>query len=221
MRKVALASLLLVVVSAVSVFAFDPEELNKITFTNNTGTNIQMIFLSPSDSEYWGPDLIGADYVLKDGGSIGYYVHYPKDTATFDIMAVDDKGNKFEVRDFGFIDGEEATVKLTKKNLKSGAPDFTLATIHLENVTGYEIDYLFVSPGDSDSWGVDLLDEETVLADGDSHSIVIPVGKNKVTYNLMAVDEDNDEYQFDITLDPSKKKEFFWSIEESDLYTGE
>ncbi|MGA2973866.1 MAG: hypothetical protein ABSF77_00980 [Spirochaetia bacterium] len=221
MRKILCAAVLFAFVSAATVFAFDPDELNKITFQNTTGTKIEMIFLSPGDSDYWGPDIIGADYVLKDSSSIGYYVHYPEKSFKFDIMATDDQGNKFELRDLVLTDGKEGTVKLTRKSLNSAAPDFTLATIHLENDTGHELQYLFLSPNDSKAWGVDLLDEDTTLADGDTHSIVLPVGKQKVKYNLMAVDENNDEYQFDMSIDPNKGKEFTWSIDATDLQTGE
>ena len=220
MRKILLPAILLAVLSAAAAFAFDPDELNKITFQNTTGTKIEMIFLSPGDSEYWGPDLIGADYVLKDGGSIGYYVHYPEASFKFDVLATDDQGNKFELRDLNLTDGKESIVKLTSKNLNDTSPDFTLFTLEVTNNTGYEIDYLFISPNDSDAWGADLLDEETTLADGDSHSIVIPVGKDKVKYNLMAADEYDDEYSFDLTLDPKKGYELSVSIEESDLQSG-
>jgi hypothetical protein len=221
MSKRILATIAVALAAATAAFALNTDELNKITFQNTTGTKIQMIFLSPGDSEYWGPDLIGADYILKDGGSIAYYVHYPEATFKFDVMAVDDKGNKFELRDLQVTDGAEQTVKLTKKSLNDTAPDFTLATLHVENVTGVEIQYLFISPSDSDAWGADLLDSETTLADGDVHSIVIPFGKNKVTYNLMGVDGNGDEYSFDVTLDPKKGKEFDVSIEEGDLQTSE
>jgi hypothetical protein len=220
MRRIALAALVLAAVSAATAFAFNPDELNKITFQNLTGTKIEMIFLSPGDSKFWGPDIIGADYYLKDGATLGYYVHYPDKSFKFDIMATDDQGNKFEVRDFALIDGKEASVKITKKSLSKEAPDFTLATVHIENATGHELQYLFVSPNDSDAWGVDLLDEETTVADGDQHSFVLAVGKDKVKYNLMAVDENNDEYKFNMTIDPTKKKEFTWSVEPGDLDKG-
>ena len=220
MRKILLAAAAAAVfaaVSATAAFAFDPDELNKITFDNSTGSKIEMVFLSPGDSEFWGPDIIGADYFLKDGASIGYYVHYPEKSFTFDIMATDDSGNEFEVRDFVMTDGKEATVRLTPKSLNKAAPDFTLATVHIDNNTGHEITYLFVSPSDSDAWGVDLLDEETTIADGDTHTFVLAVGKNKVKYNLMGVDENNDEYKFNMTIDPRAKKEFTWAIEPEDL----
>ena len=217
MRRVLLATVAFAAVSAASVFAFDPDELNKITFDNSTGSKIEMVFLSPADSKFWGPDIIGADYFLKNGASLGYFVHYPDATFKFDIMATDDDGNEFEVRDFVMTDGNEARVKLTPKSLNKTAPDFTRATVHIDNDTGHEIQYLFVSPSDSDAWGVDLLDEDTTVADGDSHSFVLAVGKDKVKYNLMGVDENNDEYQFNLTIDPRAKKEFTWAIEPDDL----
>ena len=221
MRRIALAALVLAAVSAATAFAFNPDELNKITFQNLTGTKIEMIFLSPGDSKFWGPDIIGADYYLKDGATLGYYVHYPDKSFKFDIMATDDQGSKFEVRDLIINDGREASVKITRKSLNKEAPDFTLATVHIENATGHELQYLFVSPDDSNAWGVDLLDAETTVADGDEHSFVLAVGKDKVKYNLMAVDENDDEYKFNMTIDPKAKKEFTWAVEPSDLDTKE
>jgi hypothetical protein len=216
-RKSVLLALLLAVLSAGAAFAFDPDELNTITFVNATGTKIEMIFLSPGDSEYWGPDIIGADYVLSDGASVSYYVHHPEKTFKFDIMATDDQGNKFELRDYALSDGRESRVRLTQANLDDTAPDFKLATLEVENNTGVEIEYLFISPSDSDAWGADLLDSESSLSDGDTHSVVIPIGKNRVTYNLMAADENNDEYVFDVKLDPKKGTSFSVSIDPEDL----
>ncbi|MGA2615426.1 MAG: hypothetical protein ABSG38_18465 [Spirochaetia bacterium] len=217
MHKVLLAAFILAAVSAATAFAFNPDELNTISFDNATGTKVEMIFLSPGDSKFWGPDIIGADYILMDGGSISYYVHYPNTSFRFDIMSTDDKGNKFEIRGFELTDGRAARITLTSKSQKAGTPDFRLASVRIENNTGHEILYLFVSPSDSGAWGVDLLDDETTVANGDSHAFVLPVGRDKVTYCLMGVDENNNEYKFDITIDPKTRKEFTWAIEPGDL----
>lgn len=221
MRKVMLMSTLFAALAAAGAFAFDPNELNKITFQNSTGAKIETIFLSPSDSEYWGPDIVGADFVVKDGGSIGYYIHYPEKTFKFDIMATDEAGHMFEVYTYVLTDGKEATITFTQKNLNSKAPEFTFATVKVKNNTDKEMQYLFISPSDSDAWGVDLLNSESTLATGDMHRIVVPIGKDKVTYNLMASDENNDEYVFDLTIDPSKGKEFDATIEPADLKPAE
>ncbi len=217
MRKVLPAAFILAAVSAAAAFAFNPDELNAITFDNATGTKIEMIFLSPGDSKFWGPDIIGADYVLMDGGSISYYVHYPDRSFRFDVMSTDDKGNKYEIRDFELTDGKPARITLTSKSQKAKTPDLALASVRIQNKTGHEILYLFVSPSDSKAWGADVLDDETTVANGDSHTFVLPVGRDKVTYCLMGVDENNDEYKFDIAVDPKSRKEFTWAIEPGDL----
>jgi hypothetical protein len=46
---------------------------------------------------------------------------------------------------------------------------------------------------------------------------VLAVGKERVKYNLMAVDENDDVYKFNLTIDPKAKKEFTWSIDPTDL----
>lgn len=220
MRMALLTVFALATVFSPPTFAFNPDELNRITFDNATGTTIEMIFLSPNDSKFWGPDLIGADYVLKNGAHIAFYLHYPGGSFRFDILAVDDKGNKLETRDLDIADGTEPRVALASASPKKNAPDLAPATVRIDNMTGHEIQYLFVSPGDSRAWGADLLDDETTLADGDSYSFVLPTGRDKVNYNVMAVDENNNEYQFGVTINPKAKKEFTFAVEPGDLITA-
>jgi hypothetical protein len=64
-------------------------------------------------------------------------------------------------------------------------------------------------------------DEETTVAEGESHSFVLAVGKDKVKYNLIGVDENDDEYQFNMTIDPKAKKESTSAIEPGDLMKAE
>lgn len=217
MRMTFLTGFALVVVSAATAFAFNPDELNKITFDNATGATIEMIFLSPGDSRFWGPDLVGADYILKDGASVAYYLHYPGASFTFDIMAMDDKGSNFDVRNLEIVDGTETRVALTRKSPKKTASDLALATVRIDNRTGHEIQYLFFSPGDSQAWGADILDEETIMADGSSCSILLLIGSEKMKYSLLAVDENSGEYQFNVTIDPKARKQFSCAIEPGDL----
>jgi hypothetical protein len=217
MRKAVLPGVLLAVLSAAAAFAFDPSELNKLTFVNSTGGEIQMIFLSPADSEFWGPDIIGADFVLEVGGSVGYYVHSPQELFSYDVLATDGKGNSFEMRDLKLTRGKKQTITLTAKDLTSKAPSFTLATLTVDNDTGAEIHYLFMSPADSDAWGADLLSGENTLEDGDSWSISVPVGKEKAPYNFFAEDDEGRAFFFSATLDPSRGTTFSVSIDRSDL----
>jgi hypothetical protein len=45
---------------------------------------------------------------------------------------------------------------------------------------------------------------------------VIPVGKDKIKYYVMAADSNNDEYQFSVTIDPNKTLKYNISIDPSD-----
>ncbi len=217
MRKGLVLAVVLMALGAAAAFAFSSDELNKITFVNSTGNDIETLFLSPGDSDHWGPDIIGADSVLADGDSLGFYVHYPETTFKFDIMASDTDGNTFELYDYKFTDGKEAKITFTKKNLNTSKPDFSFATLTITNKTSHELDYLFISPEDSNAWGVDLLNEDTTLSQGDSEKVMVPIGNSKVTYNLMAADDSDREYTFDLSLDPAKGKSFKASVEDSDL----
>ena len=218
-RAVVSAVFFLACVSLAS--ALDPDELNKITFKNTTGAEIQMIFLSPSDSDDWGPDIMGADWVLGSGKSLGFYIHYPDSSFDFDIMAVDKAGNTFELYEYTMKDGKEAVITLGKKDLSKSPPDLDFVTLTVENETGKEIDYLFISPIDSDAYGVDLLDEDSVLAAGDSIDILVPVGKDVSSYDILAVDDNLNDYTFTLDLDPETGEEQSVSVETSDLDTGE
>jgi hypothetical protein len=215
MQRAPLAAVLIATVFATTAFAFNPDELKRITFVNTTGTTIEMILVSPGDSRLWGPDIIGADYILKNGASISYYMHCQDKSLTFDVLAADDRGNKLEIRNVALADGNESTVALTAKRM-TRAPDYTPVAVRIDNSSGHEMQYLFVSPSDSAAWGVDLLDAETTLPPGGSYSFVLIAGREKVRYNVMGVDENNGEYQFAITIDPRASKEFAWAIEPGD-----
>jgi len=217
MRTALLSGFVFAVFSAAAAFAFSPDELNKITFDNATGSTIEMIFLSPGDSKVWGPDVVGADYVLKHGASITYYMHYPGASFTFDILAVDDKGSTFDVRGLEIVDGTEARVTLTPTSPRKKASDPAVATVRIDNKTGHEIQYLFFSPSDSHAWGADILDEETIMTDGGSFNILLLMGSEKMKYSLLAVDENSGEYQFNVSIEPRARKELSIAIEPGDL----
>jgi hypothetical protein len=216
MKKRLLWVFLMLAFCATAALAFDPSDLNKITFKNSTSGKITAIYLSPSDSEQWGPDILGADYVLTKGSSIGYMVHFPGSSFSFDILAINDKQAALELDNSVLKDGKETVITFTDKNMRKDAPDFDFVTMTIGNETGYDVHYLFVSPADSDAWGVDLLDEDTILSEGDEFSVNIPV-EGTTKYNVMAADEDYDVYDFDISINPKKGADQSFTIEADDL----
>lgn len=198
MKKIPII-LVLAVFCLFALPAFDEYELNTITFYNDTGYDIYYIFLSPGDSEYWGPEILGAERVLGDGESLGFYIHYPDYTNTFDIMAIDDDGYTFTLWDYEISDDAPAELTFSFEDLLDDPPDLGFITLNLTNET-VPVYYLFVSPEDSRMWGVDLLDETTILGSEQTFSVLVPVSSTTDTYNVMAIDEDLDEYYFDLHL---------------------
>jgi hypothetical protein len=215
MRK-PLISTLLAMLAAVPAGAVDPDNLNLITFENRTGDDIRYIFLSPSDSIYWGSDILGSTRVLNNDQDLGFYIHYPDQCNEFDIYAISASEEAYLVYGHEICDGEEAKVRLTRSNLDEEAVAFSFTTVTIENATDYDLWYIFFSPGDSNMWGVDQLDEETILSPGEVYSVLLPISDEVVRYDVRAVDEDQDTYTFFVEIDP-EREEHFYSIENSDL----
>ena len=154
--------LVLFVACLFSAYAFDEDYLNLITFDNMTGQTIEFIFLSPGDSEYWGAEILGSERVLEDGDSLGFYIWYPNECDNFDIMAIGEDGGTYVVWDYEICDGEFELVEFVRKDLVDDAPELDFVNVYIQNET-ISVYYIFLSPADSDMWGVDYLDEYTIL----------------------------------------------------------
>lgn len=217
MAKRIFAVSLMTLLLSQALFAFDPEELNKVTFKNSTSRTITSIFFAPSDSGDWGPELLGAETTLDARASRSFLIHYPNATGAFDIMAIDENGKTLVLMGFVMEDGKEAVVNFTAKNMKEDMPELEFMTVNVKNSTGYDLYYLFLSPADSEAWGADVLDETSTLDKGKTISLLVPASGSAVEYNVMASDEDGDLYLIDITLDPAKGSEWNVTLDIGDL----
>lgn len=195
--------------------SFDPDWLNLVTFKNSTGNTIEFIFLSPGDSEYWGPEILGSTRVLGDGESLGFWLLYPDECNAFDIMAIDEDGNTAILYDYMICDGQEEVVEIVRKDMRDDLPDLDFVTVYIQNQT-IEVWYVFLSPSDSNMWGADFLDETTILETDEYVSFLFPVSSGATSYDLMAVDEDMDTYTFSFDVDRDSDDDVF-AIEISDL----
>ena len=210
------AAIALLALTAQASAGINPEALNQITFENRTGQTIEYVFVSPSDSQHWSTDILGSSRVMHNGDSLGFYIHYPNSCNNFDIMAIGEYGEAFTMWDYQICDNAEAVVPLFSSALNEDAPDFDMVEVVFENETAYDIQYLFFSPGDSAMWGIDQLDESTILYPGQSVSLLVPVGSNEVRYDVQAVDEDADSYSFYVNVDNSRER-FTFAVEPGDL----
>lgn len=206
-----------VVLIPVALFAFDKEELNRVEFANSTGFDIVYLFFSPDDSDYWGPDILGSTRILQDGESLGFFIHYPHSCDEFDFLAIDEDGDAYILWGQTICDGRPLSVDITLENL-----DFDIATsmsfveMSLESRIDYDIYFAFVSPSDSAMYGIDMLDEDTILYRDQSLNLVVPAGSAPTRYDVMAVDEDYDTYSFAVEIS-NQQDEWIWAIEMSDI----
>ncbi|MDR3200664.1 MAG: hypothetical protein LBT68_04335 [Spirochaetales bacterium] len=80
----------------------------------------------------------------------------------------------------------------------SAAPAVKLK-ITLKNLTGYEIEEIYVSPADSEDWGDDYL-VNTTLDDGESFTVIL-LRSEAAAYDIQFVDIDGDSYtKFDVPV---------------------
>jgi TolB-like protein len=194
---------------------FDEDQLNFVALGNLTTDVIEFVFLSPGDSEYWGPEILGAERVLDPEESLGFFIHYPDECGLFDIMAVNsDDGTTF-IYDHEICDGREELLQFISEDLTDQLPEMDLVTINIRNDIA-PIHYLFISPGDSDMWGIDYLGEEATFDSGGMVSFLFPASSEPIAYDLMAVDEDGDVYRFSFDIDTSSDGKVF-PIELADL----
>ena len=59
---------------------------------NNTGVDIYEVFVSPSDVEEWGDDILEQD-ILEDGMSVEISFDPEEEAALWDLMVKDGEGN--------------------------------------------------------------------------------------------------------------------------------
>lgn len=196
-RKVLLAAVLFF--SLPALWAFDPGYLNRVSFINKTGGDIWYIFLSPGDSSEWGFDILGSERVLEDDSLLSFYVFYPDSEDEFDVMAIDADGNTFILYDEVFSDDDEISIIINSGDIEDN-PGMEFVEVVFENQTDYEMYYLFISPEDSEMWGVDMMDDEQTILPYESVSLLAPYYDETVTYDVMAVDQDNDEYKFTLNV---------------------
>ncbi|MGC9469194.1 MAG: hypothetical protein ACP5HS_11430 [Anaerolineae bacterium] len=120
-----------------------------LEIVNNSGQEIWYLYVSPADAEEWGEDQLGEDIIpagatyMLSGLSDGLYdaqVRGENDNAIETVW-------EFEVRG-------TTTWEVTG-----------MAALEVINTSGTPLSNLFLSPSESESWGEDLLGDETIPAD--------------------------------------------------------
>ena len=79
------------------------------TLHNKTGVVIDKLFVSPSDKEEWGEDILGQD-TLGDGQSVEIKFHPKEKAPKWDLKVQDSSGNSIEWHDLNLTEISEVTL---------------------------------------------------------------------------------------------------------------
>jgi hypothetical protein len=84
------------------------------TLHNETGVVIDQLFVSPSDKDEWGEDILGKD-TLASGQSVEIVFSPKEKAAKWDMKVMDSEGTSIEWNDLNLIEISEVTL-----NFKDG-----------------------------------------------------------------------------------------------------
>lgn len=204
--------ILILLIQAGVCLAAQETAYNLIEFKNKTGNEIYYLFFSPGDSGWWGPDVLGDSRTMNAGESVSFYISYPEYSASFDFMAVDEEGSIYELYDMQIDDSGEARIIINDSH-KTESMDIDefeegLLSLEIMNYTGFELYYLFISPSDSDMYGIDFMDSETTLMPDSSISVLLFHSEEGTEYDIMGEDLEGDTYSFSLTLDPAEEFQY-------------
>lgn len=175
------------VLATASVAAFSPSDLDQATLSNDTGYEILWMFVTPTDTDQIGADILERD-TLPAGESFDFLAHSDTD---YRIIAIDEDYDYFEKTvDFR----QNANVSLTMDDFQGHYGEPGIARINVTNDLGdWDIEYLFLTL-DYGSWGVDVLDATTIMTPGETYSFDVEAS-DMLLLDVYAVDEDGDIYK--------------------------
>jgi hypothetical protein len=77
------------------IFTLSAQNLPSIKIINNTGYDIYFLYVSSSDDDEWGEDVLGEE-VLEDGMTFTYRLPQPLSRVSlYDFMAEDEDGDTY------------------------------------------------------------------------------------------------------------------------------
>ncbi len=172
-----------------------PKEISQsdtasLALTNESGSEIWYVYLSPVDAEEWGDDWLGGDMIATG--------------ETYEIKGI--PGGTYDIR---IEDRDRRLIESAWEVTLEGKTPWVVASqtsLEIVNTSDEVIAYLYISPVDSTSWGEDWL-KEAVIDVGASHTVEgIPPG----LYDMQVAnaDDENIETAFDVDMSGSTS----WSV---------
>ncbi|MDA3950201.1 MAG: hypothetical protein PF508_13415 [Spirochaeta sp.] len=70
-------------------------ELIEAAFVNDTPYDMWLVFLSPSDSSYFGVDVLGGSTVIGQGDGTAMYIPVGSEEVLYDVISFDEDGDRY------------------------------------------------------------------------------------------------------------------------------
>ena len=90
------------------------------TLVNQTGVEIDKVFISPSDKDDWEEDILGKD-TLPAGQSVDIKFHRSETSAEWDLKIEDKQGNAIEWHDLNLLKISKVTLHYDPSTKKATA----------------------------------------------------------------------------------------------------
>jgi len=213
MEKLSKAMILVTIVSSLILVSFSQSEnvegkvnlsiLVEVTFTNDLEWEISSFYISSSDSDYFGGEMLSTakNEVLSSGESLTLFmVPGEYDILLFDVDYDIWSGKCYvSASDNGETRGGTTYISFNEVDLfyeEFGYIDETY-DVEIEVYTTVPVDYLFFSPSDSNSWGVDYLGEIS-LVNGDVYSFSFMKTEPPTTFDLQVIFNDGNQLLMEV-----------------------
>jgi hypothetical protein len=168
-----------------------------IVLENNSGVDIWYVYISPTSDTTWGDDDLGVD-IIPNGSTYTFQVA----PGNYDMKAEDSSHNEVDVQWDVSVSG---TTYWTISGGGGQPPGGGTANIVLENNSGVDIWYVYVSPTSDSTWGDDDLGAD-IVPNGSTYTFQVAPGN----YDLKA--EDSSHNQIDVQWDVSVSGTTYWTI---------
>jgi hypothetical protein len=97
--------IVLLLLAVAPAFAGDQD----FTLVNETGLTVDQLYCSPTTTNVWEEDILGVD-VLKDGEKVEVKFSRDEKAAEWDLMIVDEEGDKIEWTEINLLEAETITL---------------------------------------------------------------------------------------------------------------
>jgi hypothetical protein len=116
-------------------------------------------------------------------------------------LAVDTEGYQYRVTGLDAAVGKPVKVTVSVRHHLPLPPRLDTVSIEVKNST-VPIFFLFMRPPESMWWGASVLGPREMLLSARTLSLSVPSLGAAVPYEILAVDEDFDEYRIEVTVEP-------------------